>query len=83
MRDVSAAFERARKLLQHSDATRTVTGRVRFGLQRVQPRVSVLDRGDGKSTLQGQTFADDVWGVGARTGSDELIAALEAVAGGS
>lgn len=80
MLDLARAFAEAGKFLESSGVTRTVTGRVRFGLQRVKLRVSVHDRGDGTCTLEVQAFADDIWGGGARKGTDKLVAALNTVA---
>jgi hypothetical protein len=80
MVDVPAAFERAGKLLDVSTVTRTVTGRVKYGLQRVKLRVAVHDGDATSCTLEIQAFADDIWGGGARKGTDRLIAALDEVA---
>lgn len=80
MADLANAFTTAGKLLESSDVTRTVTGRVRYGLQRIKLRVSVHDHGDGTSVLHVHAFGDDVWGGGARKGTDKLLQALNSVA---
>lgn len=82
LRDVEAAFATIGKVLDSSPLTRTVTGRSRFGLQRIKLRVSIHDRGDGTSTLQIHSFGDDIWGGGARKGTHKLLRALDDVVGG-
>jgi hypothetical protein len=75
--DVAQAFAAIGKSVEVRKLTKTVTGRVRYGLQSVKLRVSVVDHGDGRSLVQIQAFGDDIWGGGARKGADKLIRALE------
>lgn len=75
--DLQQAFAQIGKVVEVSELTSTVTGRCRYGLQSIKLRAAVLDGADGKSLVQIQAFGDDVWGGGARKGTDKLIAALE------
>lgn len=52
-----------------------VRGRTRVGLQRVDVRVSIQERG-ALSVAQIEAFADDVWGAGAKMGIKKLLKAL-------
>jgi hypothetical protein len=78
--DVERAFSSIGKVAEVSKLTLSLTGRTRYGLQSVKLRVSVLWQGEGRSLIQIQGFGDDVWGGGARKGTDKLIRALEALA---
>ena len=65
------------KVVEISKQTLTITAKVRYGLQSVRLRVSVLSQGDDRSLIQVQGFGDDIWGGGARKGTDKLLRALE------
>jgi hypothetical protein len=78
--DLERAFSSIGKVVEISKLTMSVTGKTRYGLQSVKLRVSVLDQGDNKSLIQIQGFGDDIWGGGARKGTDKLIRALESQA---
>jgi hypothetical protein len=78
--DLERAFSAIGKVVEISKSTMSITGKTRYGLQFVKLRVSVLDQGDAKSLIQIQGFGDDVWGGGARKGTDKLIRALESQA---
>jgi hypothetical protein len=60
-----------------SAAMGTVTVKTRYGLQAIKLRVSVIPNGDG-AVISISGFGDDVWGGGARKGTDKFLAALEA-----
>ncbi len=57
-----------------------MVGRCRYGLQSVKLRVSVVDTGRGSSLVKVQAFGDDIWGGGARKGTDKILKALESLA---
>lgn len=75
--DVMRAFTVIGKVVDVSNLTKTITGKVRYGLQSVKLRVSVVDQGEGQSVVRVQAFGDDIWGGGARKGTDKLVRALE------
>jgi hypothetical protein len=77
--DVAAAFGECGSLLEVNEVLHHVSGRVRYGLQAVRLRVAALPEGDGASLLEIQGFADDIWGAGARKGTEKLLRALEQV----
>jgi hypothetical protein len=78
--DLERAFSSIGKVVEVSKLTASVTGKTRYGLQSVKLRISVLDQGTERSTIQIQGFGDDIWGAGARKGTDKLIRALESLA---
>jgi hypothetical protein len=78
--DLERAFGTIGRVVEVSIATGTIIGRCRYGLQSVKLRVSVIDQGDGRSLIEIGAAADDVWGAGARKGTDKLVAALGAIA---
>lgn len=80
LNDVARTFTSIGKVMDVSNLTKTVTGKVRYGLQSVKLRVAVVDHGDGQSLVQVQAFGDDIWGGGARKGTDKLLRALESMA---
>ena len=78
--DLEQAFASIGKVVEVSKLTASVTGKTRYGLQAVKLRVSVLPQGEASSTIQIQGFGDDIWGGGARKGTDKLLRALESLA---
>jgi hypothetical protein len=78
--ELHSAFDTIGKALQVSKTTLSITGRTRYGLQSVKLRVSVLSQGEHKSLVQIQGFGDDMWGGGARKGTDKLLQALDKLA---
>lgn len=78
--DLERAFSSIGKVVEVSKLTASITGRTRYGLQSVKLRVSVLSLGTGRSTIQIQGSGNDIWGAGARKGTDKLIRALESLA---
>jgi hypothetical protein len=77
--DLQRAFEAIGKVVEINKTTLSITGKARCGLQSVKLRVSVLSQGDDRSLIQIQGFGDDVWGGGARKGTDKLLRALESL----
>jgi hypothetical protein len=63
-------------ILQESEAMGTPTVRTRYGLQSVKLRTSVVPDTHGSRVMIG-AFGDDVWGGGARKGTDKRLRALE------
>lgn len=80
MDDVESALGSVGRLLESSRTLNTAVGKTRYGLQSVKLRISVVDTGRGTSLIKIGAFGDDVWGGGARKGTDKLLKALEATA---
>jgi hypothetical protein len=78
--DLQRAFASIGKVVEISKLTMSITGKTRYGLQSVKLRVSVLPQGEGQSLIQVQGSGDDIWGAGARKGTDKLLRALESQA---
>ena len=74
------AAERCGKVLDQQPATSSLTLRTRYGLQSVKLRISLLPK-EGGTALQIAGAGDDVWGGGARKGSDKFVQALNEAAG--
>jgi len=79
---VIAAAAAVGKVREASEELGTVTLRTRYGLQSVRLRISVIPDEHGCRVAIG-SFADDVWGGGARRGTDKFVRALEAEIGAS
>jgi hypothetical protein len=77
--DLKTAFAEAGSLLEVNESTQLVAGRVRYGLQAIRLRVTVFADGASASVLEIQGFGDDIWGGGARKGTDKLLRTLEAL----
>lgn len=73
---VAAAAETIGKVIDASPDLGALVVRTRFGLQRVKLRVAVIPADPG-SRITISAFADDIWGGGARRGSDKLLRALQ------
>jgi hypothetical protein len=78
--DLQRAFSSIGKVSDVSKLTLSITGRTRYGLQAIKLRVSVISQGEHQSLVQIQGFGDDVWGGGARKGTDKLLRALDSLA---
>jgi hypothetical protein len=64
------------KVLDTQPGLKTLTVRTRYGLQIVKLRVGILpDTGGSRVQISGAS--DDVWGGGARKGTDKLLSVLE------
>jgi hypothetical protein len=59
--DVQQALNLVGKVLDVSQATSTISGRVRYGLQSTRLRVSVIEESENRCLLQIQGFGDDIW----------------------
>jgi len=76
---LQAAFASIGKVEEASAATRTVTGKARYGLNPVRLRISILTgEGGNVSILDIQGRGQDVWGVASRKVIDRLADALTA-----
>lgn len=80
----SAAFEHVAEALEklgtvkQRDPNETfIDGRIRFGMQSVAMRVSLVERGPGQTTVVIQGSSDDVLGMGAKNASKRLVQMLE------
>lgn len=80
MADLQQAIASVGKVLEVSPTLNTVVGKCRYGLQSVKLRVAVIDTGRGTSLVKVVAFADDIWGGGARKGTDKVLKAMEAIA---
>lgn len=80
MSDLQTALGSIGKVLEVSPALKTIVGRCRYGLQAVKLRISVVDTGRGSSMIKIVAFGDDIWGGGARKGTDKLMKALDSIA---
>lgn len=76
MRTVGAALSAIGGARSIDAATGVVTGRVRFGLQGVAVRVSLVEDVPGITRVVVQARSDDVWGAGAKSVTRRLIEAL-------
>ena len=71
------AFAEIGKVTEASDNARFLVGKVRYGLNPVRLRISVLSGGaEGTSILDIQGRGQDVWGVASRKAIDRLLGAL-------
>jgi hypothetical protein len=68
----------AGKVLESNPTTSSLVVRTNYGLQRVKLRVT-LHPAEGGTTVKIGGASDDVWGAGARKGSDKYVAALNRV----
>jgi hypothetical protein len=53
-----------------------VEGRIKYGLQSVKVRASLVEREAGKTNVLIQASSDDVWGAGAKNATKRLVEAL-------
>ena len=58
---------------ERNAAGQYVRGKIRFGLQSVKVRVSVVEESANQCRVVVQASADDVWGAGARNATRRLI----------
>jgi hypothetical protein len=76
MADLRRSFEAIGRVTEYSEVLGTVSGKCRYGLQSVKLRVSVVEETPSRCLVQVQGFADDIWGAGARAGTDKLLAEM-------
>lgn len=74
---VANAADAIGKILEENEVMGTLTVRTRYGLQAVKLRISVIPDAHGTLVSIG-AFGDDIWGGGARKGTDKLLRALDA-----
>ena len=68
------------KVISSSKITGTLDIKTRYGLQGVKLRVSLVPHERGTSVSIGG-FGDDIWGGGARKGTDKLLRAIDQISG--
>ena len=73
---VANAADTIGKILEENETMGTLTVRTRYGLQAVKLRISVVPDAHGTRIAIG-AFGDDIWGGGARKGTDKLLRALD------
>lgn len=74
---VAEAIERLGTLKQRDPNETFIDGRIRFGLQSVAMRVSLVERDPGQTTVVIQGSSDDAFGMGAKNASKRLVQMLE------
>lgn len=74
---VAEALEKLGTVKQRDPNQTFIDGRIKFGLQSVAMRVSVVERDPGQTTVVIQGSSDDVWGMGAKNASKRLVQMLE------
>ena len=77
--DVQRAFNKIGRVVETSPSIKSITGKTRYGLQSVKLRVSIVSNGADNSIVDVQAFGDDIWGGGARKGTEKLLRALDAL----
>ncbi len=73
---VSQAMGRLGKVKKEDRQQQFVEGRIKYGLQSVKVRASLVERDAGKTNVLIQASSDDVWGVGAKNATKRLVEAL-------
>ena len=74
---VAEAIQKLGTLKQRGPDETFIDGRMRYGLQSVAIRVSLVERDPGQTTVVIQGSSDDVWGMGAKNASKRLVSMLE------
>lgn len=74
---VAKAADAIGKILEQNEAVGTLTVRTRYGLKKVKLHISVTPDANG-SLVSISAFSDDLFGGGARRGTDKLLRALDA-----
>ena len=64
------------KIISSSKITGTIEIKTRYGLQGVKLRVGLIPNERGTTVSIGG-FGDDIWGGGARKGTDKLLKAID------
>lgn len=73
---VADAIKRLGSVTEQNQLQQYVTGRIKFGLQSVKVRVSVVPAGPGQCRVVLQGSSDDVWGAGAKSATRRLMEML-------
>ena len=74
---VAEALEKLGTLKQRDPNQTFIDGRIRFGLQSVAMRVSLVERDPGQTTVVIQGSSDDALGMAAKNASKRLVQMLE------
>lgn len=73
---LQAVFAEIGKVTEANPATRSLTGKARYGLNGVRLRVSVLSGAEGTAVLDIEARGQDVLGGAGRKVIDRLVAAI-------
>ncbi len=73
---VAEAINRLGSVTEQNQSQQYVTGRIKFGLQSVKVRVSVVPAGPNQCRVVLQGSSDDVWGAGAKNATRRLMEML-------
>ena len=73
---VSQAVESLGKVKKEDSQQQFIEGRIRYGLQSVKVRASLVEREEGKTNVVIQASSDDIWGGGARKATERLVETL-------
>ena len=73
---VSGAIGRMGKVKQDDRSKQFIDGRIKYGLQSVKVRASLVEREQGKTHVVIQASSDDVWGAGAKNATERLVETL-------
>jgi hypothetical protein len=74
---VQAAVASVGKVKDANPTTRSLVGKVRYGLNPVRVRIAVLNGvAEGTSVVEIGGKGQDVWGAAARKATDKILAAL-------
>lgn len=71
------ALEKLGTVKQRDPGHAFIDGRMRYGLQSVAMRISLVERDAGQTTVVIQGSSDDAWGMGAKNATKRLIQMLE------
>lgn len=74
---IQAAVASVGKLEDVNATTRSLVGKVRYGLNPVRVRISVISGpSPGTSVVEIGSKGQDVWGAAARKGADKIVSAI-------
>ena len=73
---VAEAIDKLGTVKQRDSGQHVIEGRIRYGLQSVKVRVSLVERIQGETTVVIQASSDDVWGAGAKNATSRLAEML-------
>jgi len=74
---VAEAIQKLGTLKQRDPNETFIDGRIRYGLQSVAMRVSLVERDSGQTTVVMQDSSQDALGMGAKNASKRLVQMLE------
>jgi hypothetical protein len=73
---VSGAFMRVGSIRINDKSQQYMSGVIKYGLQSVKVRASLVERSEGKTNVVIQASSDDVWNAGARNATQRLVEAI-------